>query len=536
LARTVLLADDSVTAQNMGRRILVDAGYEVITVNNGSSALKKITEEKPDLIVLDVYMPGYGGLEVCQRIREAPETARIPVLLTVGKLEPFKADEARRVRADAFIIKPFEASELLTALTSLEDKIVAQPLGPMRGLPEEPIKDYGDKDRGWRNRLRIPSRAKSREAEPAPEPTPAPPATEEFYEVKLRRAESAQPPTEINGEPATEPRNGRGTAIEPKPPQPVNGEERARDAGADRPQADRKLVEDEVAAVLATIPDNAKASAPASTGPRWIAEAVALTKDESALELEQEMAKAAAVPAAAAVEATRSVLSHYGVQSPPTESSTSAPAETSAPPPPAETPASPPSAETSAPPPTESSTPQEAKSPAPAEQPVSAPDAIKPQEAAPVAAASVEPAGVTAGPQPQSSDAPAKEVQAFAAQASAGAAAESSGPTEAVASSQTSPTANPPTAVVESGEVSAVAVQHLLAESVTPPELTAEMIATAQSGAPQAASAEAGSAAVSETGAADSGEAIARAVDKLLAELKPKLIEELARKMKKDEK
>ncbi|HYA25321.1 MAG TPA: response regulator, partial [Terriglobales bacterium] len=111
MARKVLLADDSVTAQNMGRRILVDAGYEVITVNNGSSALKKVAESKPDLIVLDVYMPGYGGLEVCQRIRESQETARIPVLLTVGKLEPFKAEEANRARADAFIVKPFEASE-----------------------------------------------------------------------------------------------------------------------------------------------------------------------------------------------------------------------------------------------------------------------------------------------------------------------------------------------------------------------------------------------------------------------------------------
>ena len=75
-------------------------------------------------------MPGYGGLEVCQRIKEAPETARIPVLLTVGKLEPFKPDEARRVGADAFIIKPFEATELLTALTKLEDKIVAGAAAP----------------------------------------------------------------------------------------------------------------------------------------------------------------------------------------------------------------------------------------------------------------------------------------------------------------------------------------------------------------------------------------------------------------------
>ena len=124
MARKVLLADDSVTAQNMGRRIMTDAGYEVITVNNGSAALKKIHESKPDLIVLDVYMPGYGGLEVCQRLKESEATMKIPVLLTVGKMEPFKVDEAKRVHADGHIVKPFDASELLSALTKLEDKIV----------------------------------------------------------------------------------------------------------------------------------------------------------------------------------------------------------------------------------------------------------------------------------------------------------------------------------------------------------------------------------------------------------------------------
>ncbi len=127
MARKILLADDSVTAQNMGRKILTDAGYEVVTVNNGSAALKKIAEIKPDLIVLDVYMPGYSGLEVCQRVKENRETARIPVLLTVGKLEPFKPEEARRARADAFVVKPFEASELLAALSKLEDKVIPQP-------------------------------------------------------------------------------------------------------------------------------------------------------------------------------------------------------------------------------------------------------------------------------------------------------------------------------------------------------------------------------------------------------------------------
>src|SRR5580658_7357440 len=110
----------------MGRKILADAGYDVVTVNNGSAALKRIAEINPDLIVLDVYMPGYSGLEVCQRLKDAEETAHIPVLLTVGKLEPFKPEEARRVRADGHIVKPFEASELLTAITRLEDRMVPQ--------------------------------------------------------------------------------------------------------------------------------------------------------------------------------------------------------------------------------------------------------------------------------------------------------------------------------------------------------------------------------------------------------------------------
>lgn len=169
MARKILLADDSVTAQNMGRKILADAGYEVVTVNNGSAALKKIAELKPDLVILDVYMPGYSGLEVCQRLKESQDSARIPVLLTVGKLEPFKPEEAQRVRAEGFIVKPFEASELLSALSKLEDKVVprAEPSKPGRfaraiAAAEETGRSGrnevvpGDDDNGWKNRISFP--------------------------------------------------------------------------------------------------------------------------------------------------------------------------------------------------------------------------------------------------------------------------------------------------------------------------------------------------------------------------------------------
>lgn len=175
MARKILLADDSVTAQNMGRKILADAGYEVITVNNGSAALKKVAEHKPDLIVLDVYMPGYSGLEVCQRLKEAGDTSRIPILLTVGKLEPFKPEEARRVRADAFIVKPFEASELLSALSKLEDKVVPRSEHSKPGrfarataaIDERFDRSMAvEEDSGWKNRIVFP---KKKEKEPEPE-------------------------------------------------------------------------------------------------------------------------------------------------------------------------------------------------------------------------------------------------------------------------------------------------------------------------------------------------------------------------------
>ncbi|HLZ39747.1 MAG TPA: response regulator [Candidatus Sulfotelmatobacter sp.] len=184
MARKILLADDSVTAQNMGRKILADAGYEVITVNNGSAALKKIGEQHPDLIVLDVYMPGYSGLEVCQRLKEAGDTAQIPILLTVGKLEPFKPEEVRRVRADAFIVKPFEASELLSALSKLEDRIVprSEPSKPGRFARATAAIDEGRYDKhaaaaeeesGWKNRIRFPSSKKEKGKEAQPEPDEA---------------------------------------------------------------------------------------------------------------------------------------------------------------------------------------------------------------------------------------------------------------------------------------------------------------------------------------------------------------------------
>lgn len=135
----ILFADDSVTAQNMGRKILTEAGYEVVAVSNGAAAVKKIAEQKPDIIILDVYMPGYSGLEVCEKVRGSMETLKTPVLLTVGKMEPYKPEEANRVRADGVIVKPFEASDLLAIVKKFEERI-GQAAAPtlIKPMPVDP--------------------------------------------------------------------------------------------------------------------------------------------------------------------------------------------------------------------------------------------------------------------------------------------------------------------------------------------------------------------------------------------------------------
>ena len=183
MARKILLADDSVTAQNMGRKILADAGYEVITVNNGSAALKKIAETKPDLIVLDIYMPGYSGLEVCQRLKESRRHRGCRSCSPSGNSSLSSPKKRKRVRADGFIVKPFEASELLSALSKLEDKVVprsesAKPGRFARAIAavEEGRYDKSvaaDEDSGWKNRISFPSKKKRKTEEPEDGDDPA---------------------------------------------------------------------------------------------------------------------------------------------------------------------------------------------------------------------------------------------------------------------------------------------------------------------------------------------------------------------------
>ena len=118
----LLLADDSITIQKVVDLTFADEGIEVITVGDGNSAMDKIREDLPDLVMADVNMPGLNGYEICEKIKQSQNNESVPVILLVGAFEPFDEVEAKRVGADDYLKKPFQSiNQLVKAVSSLLD-------------------------------------------------------------------------------------------------------------------------------------------------------------------------------------------------------------------------------------------------------------------------------------------------------------------------------------------------------------------------------------------------------------------------------
>ena len=565
MARKILLADDSVTAQNMGRKILTEAGYEVITVNNGSSALKKATEAKPDLIILDVYMPGYGGLEVCQRIKDTPESARIPILLSVGKLEPFRADEARKAGADAHIVKPFEASELLAAINKLEDRIVPQGIARRLGRSTRiAIEDGTELRDGWKDRLPTPISKGKRpttdwedaEEPKAPETKPAEPVAtqtdspksdqprEDFAivaatpeavqsgekqpETKQSEDVAAQAQAAIETAAADTPETKTPVGVEAAPAAPEGPvvpaavTTRISEVGGETERAGN-LAESEVAAALASLGENDHAIAPrigstmqdeAATivGPRWIAEEVALTDDEANCVLEREMEKALA--AIAATEAAPAEADSVETTTASQEMAASSPASYTQ----------------------STAEPSRVDASDPLICELKAPEPVPENAAAGTVTHAIEPAEISAEAVSAAPVAATQELAAYAAAAS------SSPASSSTSSSSSSPAAAKTETETEPQLHDAWVNWKQIRQAVIGSQLAVNLVETADSQVtgsefkdirrePPVSSPEAQPPQEASTADADEAAAIASVVDSVLADLKPKLMEEIARKM-----
>jgi len=115
----ILLADDSAHAQRMGECILREEGFEVVSVTDGDTAILRLADVDPDVILADVLLPRKSGYEICSHVKGDSKLRHMRVILTAGALEPFDEEEAGRVQADASLRKPFEASVLLEMVRNL---------------------------------------------------------------------------------------------------------------------------------------------------------------------------------------------------------------------------------------------------------------------------------------------------------------------------------------------------------------------------------------------------------------------------------
>jgi DNA-binding response OmpR family regulator len=113
---TVLVVDDDLTVRDVVRRYLELAGHQVALADNGEDALTWIAEHKPDLVVLDLMLPGIDGLEVCRRLRR---TSTVPVVMLTALGEEENRIAGLQLGADDYVTKPFSPRELALRVSSV---------------------------------------------------------------------------------------------------------------------------------------------------------------------------------------------------------------------------------------------------------------------------------------------------------------------------------------------------------------------------------------------------------------------------------
>jgi twitching motility two-component system response regulator PilH len=116
----ILLVDDSKTELHVLADLLGKRGYSVRTAENAEEAMRRLTEEKPDLILMDVVMPGQNGFQLTRAITRDERFADIPVIMCTSKNQETDRVWGMRQGARDYIVKPVNADELITKIRSFE--------------------------------------------------------------------------------------------------------------------------------------------------------------------------------------------------------------------------------------------------------------------------------------------------------------------------------------------------------------------------------------------------------------------------------
>ena len=116
--KKILLVDDSKTALMIEKMLLGKASYDVITASDGHEGVQKALSERPDLILMDVVMPGLNGFQATRAISRDPSTRAVPIILCTSKSQETDKIWGLRQGARDYIVKPVKREELLAKITA----------------------------------------------------------------------------------------------------------------------------------------------------------------------------------------------------------------------------------------------------------------------------------------------------------------------------------------------------------------------------------------------------------------------------------
>lgn len=126
MTHSVLVVDDEPMARTLLRLMLVRAGFEVLEAADGQEALTKVKEKLPDIMILDVMMPGIDGFAVCEALRQEEATLTLPVIMLSAKTDSVSVRRGLRAGATKYLTKPVSQEELtrnvLETLETLENQ------------------------------------------------------------------------------------------------------------------------------------------------------------------------------------------------------------------------------------------------------------------------------------------------------------------------------------------------------------------------------------------------------------------------------
>ena len=119
MEKKILVIEDDPATSRLVDYSLRHEGYQVITSSNGLEGIRKAHSESPDLVILDVMLPGMDGFEICHRLRSEPATAGLPILMFSAKAQEIDKDTGIKVGADDYLTKPSAPAEIVSRVEKL---------------------------------------------------------------------------------------------------------------------------------------------------------------------------------------------------------------------------------------------------------------------------------------------------------------------------------------------------------------------------------------------------------------------------------